>query len=69
MWRSDASSIVEVPAPKDEALQALDKIIAPLMKLLTRVDDARTLRPLQAAALHISNAFGPRAGLKVFTVQ
>ena len=59
-----------MPAPTDEALQALfHKIISRLMKLLTRrgvlieeeestcladsdaeSDDARTLRPLQAAA-------------------
>ena len=61
---------VEVPAPTDEALQAvLHKIITRTMKLLTRLgvlvedqgqayladhdadsDEARTLRPLQAAA-------------------
>ena len=61
---------VEVPAPTDEALQAvLHKIIARTMKLLTRQgvlieeegsiyvadndgdsDEARSLRPLQAAA-------------------
>ncbi len=32
-------------------------------------DDARTLRPLQAAAWPYRIAFGPRAGQKVFTVQ
>ena len=32
-------------------------------------DDARTLRPLQAAACTYRIAFGPRAGQKVFTVQ
>ena len=80
---------VEVPGPTDEALQALlRKIIARLMKLLTRPgvlvegegstyladsnrdsDDARTLRPLQAAACTYRIAFGPRAGQKVFRVQ
>jgi hypothetical protein len=60
----------EVPAPTDEALQAvLHKIITGILKLLTRhgalveeqgstyiadnnddSDDARTLRPVQAAA-------------------
>ena len=80
---------VEVPAPTDEALQALlHKIIGRLMKLLTRrgvlvedegatylaggdaeSDDARTLRPPQAAACTYRVAFGPRAGQKVFTVQ
>ena len=32
-------------------------------------DDARTLRPLQAAACTYRSAFGPRAGQKVFAVQ
>jgi len=32
-------------------------------------DDARALRPLQAAACTYGIAFGPRAGQKVFTVQ
>ena len=32
-------------------------------------DDARTLRPLQAAACTYRIAFGPRAGQKVFMVQ
>ena len=32
-------------------------------------DDARTLRPLQAAACTYRVAFGPRAGQKVLTVQ
>ena len=32
-------------------------------------DDARTLRPLQAAACTYRIAFGPRAGQKVLTVQ
>ncbi len=65
---------VEVPAPTDEALQAvLHKIITRMMKLLTRrgalveeqastymadndgdSDEARTLRPLQATALHLA---------------
>ena len=88
--RTDGEPVfVEVPAPSDEALQALlQKIIARLMKLLTRrgvlieeegssyladsdteSDDARTLRPLQAAAATYRIAFGPRAGQKVFTVQ
>ncbi len=88
--RTDAEpAFVEVPAPTDEALQALlHKIISRLMKLLTRrgvlveeegstyladsdgdSDDARTLRPLQAAAYTYRIAFGPRAGQKVFTVQ
>ena len=70
--RTDGEPVfVEVPAPNDEALQALlHKIIGRLMKLLTRrgvlveeeegatyladgdadSDDARTRRPLQAAA-------------------
>ena len=68
--RTDGEPVfVEVPAPTDEALQALlHKIIGRLMKLLTRrgvlveegssyladgdadSDEARTLRPLQAAA-------------------
>ena len=80
---------VEVPAPADEALQAvLHKIITRTMKLLTRrgvlveeegstymadndgdSDEARTLRPLQAAACTYRIAFGPRAGQKVLTVQ
>jgi hypothetical protein len=80
---------VEVPAPTDEALQAvLHKIITRTMKLLTRrgalveeegsayvadndgdSDEARLLRPLQAAACTYSIAFGPRAGQKVLTVQ
>jgi hypothetical protein len=82
-------AFVEVPAPTDEALQALlHKIIARLMKLRTRrgvlvedegstyladadadSDDARTLRPLQAAACTYRIAFGPRAGQKVLTVR
>ena len=32
-------------------------------------DDARMLRPLQAAACTYRSAFGPRAGQKVLTVQ
>jgi len=32
-------------------------------------DEARSLRPLQAAACIYRIAFGPRAGQKVFTVQ
>ena len=69
--RTDGEPVfVEVPAPTDEALQALlHMIIGRLMKLLTRrgvlveeegssyladgdaeSDDARALRPLQAAA-------------------
>jgi Putative transposase len=32
-------------------------------------DEARTLRPLQAAACTYRTAFGPRAGQKVLTVQ
>ena len=80
---------VEVPAPTDEALQAvLHKIITRMMKLLTRrgvlieeqgqtyladndadSDEARVLRPLQAAACTYRIAFGPRAGRKVLTVQ
>jgi hypothetical protein len=32
-------------------------------------DEARTLRPLQAAACTSSIAFGPRAGQKVLTLQ
>ena len=35
----------------------------------TDSDDARTLRPLQAAACTYRIAFGPRAGQKVLTVQ
>ena len=35
----------------------------------TESDDARTLRPLQAAAAMYRIAFGSRAGQKVFTVQ
>ncbi len=70
---------VEVPAPTDEALQAvLPKNITRFLKLLTRrgalveehgstymadndadSDDARTLRPLQAAACTYRIAFGP----------
>ena len=77
-------NFVEVPAPTDEALQALlDQIISRLMKLLTGrgelieeqgstyladsdadSDDARMLRPLQAAACTYRIAFGPRAGLQ-----
>jgi len=74
---------IEIPAPSDEALQALlHKIIARLMKLLTRrnvlveedegsgymaygladSDDARTLRPPQAALCTYRIAFGPPAG-------
>ena len=80
---------VEVPAPTDDALQAvLHKIITRMMKLLTRrgvlveeegstyladndgdSDEARVLRPLQAAACTYRIAFGPRAGQKVLTVQ
>ena len=80
---------VEVPAPTDEALQAvLHKIITRTMKLLTRrgllieekgqayladtdgdSDEARVLRPLQAAACTYRIAFGPRAGQKVLTLQ
>ena len=80
---------VEVPAPTDEALQAvLHKIITRTMKLLTRrgvlieeqgqtymadndsdSDEARALRPLQAAACTYRIAFGPRAGQKVLTLQ
>ena len=80
---------VEVPAPTDDALQAvLHKIITRTMKLLTRrgalveehgttymagndadSDDARALRPLQAAACTYRIAFGPRAGQKVLTLQ
>ena len=80
---------VEVPAPTDEALQAvLHKTITRMMKLLTRrgvlveeegstyvadndgdSDEARTLRPLQAAACTYRIAFGPRAGQKVLTLQ
>jgi hypothetical protein len=82
-------AFVEVPAPTDEALQALfHKIIARLMKLLTRrgvlvdeegstyladsdaeSDDARALRPLQAAVCTYRIAFDPCAGQKVFTLQ
>ena len=32
-------------------------------------DEARTLRPLQAAACTYRIAFGPRAGQKVLTLQ
>ena len=32
-------------------------------------DEASTLRPLQAAAITYRIAFGPRAGMKVLTVQ
>ena len=84
-----APEFVEVPAPTDEALQAvLRKIITRTMKLLTRrgvlveeegstyvadndgdSDEARALRPLQAAACTYRIAFGPRAGQKVLTVQ
>ena len=32
-------------------------------------DEARTLRPLQAAAVSYRNAFGPRAGQKVLTLR
>ena len=80
---------VEVPAPADEALQAvLHKIITRTMKLLARrgvlveeegstyvadsdadSDEARALRPLQAAACTYRIAFGPRAGQKVLMVQ
>ena len=69
---------MEVPAPTDEALQAvLHKIITRLMKLLTRKgvlveeqgqacmadddadsDEARVLRPWQAAACTSRIAFG-----------
>ena len=82
--RTDAGPVfVEVPAPTDDALQAVShKIITRTMKLLTRrgalveeqgttymadtdadSDDARTLRPLEAAACTYRIAFGPRAGL------
>ena len=84
-----APEFVEVPAPTNEALQAvLHKIITRTMKLLTRrgvlveeqgqayladtdtdSDEARVLRPLQAAACIYRIAFGPRAGQKVLTVQ
>ena len=80
---------VDVPAPTDEALQAvLHKIITRTMKLLTRrgvlieeqdstymadkdsdSDEARALRPLQAAACTCRIAFGPRAGQKLLTLQ
>ncbi|MEO7851495.1 MAG: transposase [Rubrivivax sp.] len=82
---------VEVPAPNDEAPQAvLHKIITRMMRLLTRKgvlveeqgqtyiadadgdsdsDEARVLRPLQAAACTYRIAFGPRAGQKVLPVQ
>ena len=80
---------MEVPAPTDEALQAvLHRIITRTMKLLARQgvlveeqgqtymadnaadsDEARSLRPLQAAACTYRIAFGPRAGQKVMTVQ
>ena len=80
---------VEVPAPTDEALQAvLHKIVTRTMKLLTRrgvwveeqgqtnmtdndgdSEEARALRPLQAAACTYRIAFGPRAGHKVLTLQ
>lgn len=73
---------IEVPPPTEEELQpVLYKIVARLMKLLTRRgvlieeegssypvdgdadwDDARTLRPLQAAACTCRLEFGPRAG-------
>ena len=92
VYRFDAEGkpvFVEVPAPTDEALQAvLHKIITRMMKLLTRrgvlveeqgstyvadndgdSDNARTLRPLQAAACTYRIAFGPRAGQKVLTLQ
>ncbi len=90
-----APVFVEVPAPTDEALQAvLHKIITRTMKLLARQgvlveeegstymaymaymaykdgdsDEARTLRPLQAAACTYRIAFGSRAGQKVLTLQ
>ncbi len=84
-----APAFVKVPAPTDEAMQAvLHKIITRLMKLLTRKgvlveeqgetymadddansEEARVLRPLQAAACTYRIAFGPRAGQKVLTVQ
>ena len=88
--RSEAGPVfIEVPAPTDEALQAvLHKIITRMMKLLTRrgvlveeqgqtymtnndgdSDEARALRPLQAAACTYRVAFGPRAGQKVLTLQ
>jgi len=76
------------PATDQDLRALLHKIIARLMKLLTRrgvlveeqgstyladsdadSDDARTLRPLQAAACTYRIAFGPRAGQKVSTVQ
>jgi hypothetical protein len=80
---------VEVPAPTDEALQAvLHEINTRTMKLLTRrgvlieeqgqtcmadndgdSDEARMLRPLQAAACTYRIAFRPRAGEKVPTLQ
>ena len=80
--RTDGEPVfVEVPAPTDEALQALlHKIIGRLMKLLTRrgvlveeegltyladsdadSDDARTLRPLQAAPRGLAGRAGPVA--------
>jgi hypothetical protein len=86
-----APVFMEVPAPTDEALQAvLHRIITRTMKLLTRKgvlveeqgqtymadnddsadsDEARVLRPLQAAACTYRIAFGPRTGQKVLTVQ
>ena len=80
---------VEVPAPTDEALQAvLHKIITRMMKLLTRrgvvveeegstyiadndgdSDEARVLRPLQAAACRYRIAFGPSCGHTACTVR
>ena len=80
---------VQVPAPADEALQAvLHRIITRTMKLLNRrgvlieeqgqtymanndgdSDEARALRPLQAAACTYRIALGPRAGQKVLTLQ
>ncbi len=73
---------VEAPAPTDEALQSvLHKVITRTMKLVEEEgstymadndgdsDEARVLRPLQAAACTYRIAFGPRAGQKVLTLQ
>ena len=51
--RSPASSSASAPYPDNDADS----------------DEARTLRPLQAAACTYRVAFGPRAGQKVLTVQ
>jgi len=84
-----APEFVAVPAPTDEALQAvLHKIITRMMTLLTRrgvlveeqgqaylvdndsaSDEARVLRPLQAAACTYRITFGQRAGQQVLTLQ